>query len=48
MRIASFLKTTTFRLALLYAGLFCASFIGYLRRRLLDDGRVIATRERQR
>ena len=27
MRIASFLKTTTFRLALLYAGLFCASFI---------------------
>jgi len=27
VRIVSFLKTTTFRLALLYAGLFCASFI---------------------
>lgn len=47
MRIASFLKTTTFRLALLYAGLFCASFIAIFAVVYWTTA-VIATRERQK
>ena len=47
MRIVSFLKTTTFRLALLYAGLFCASFIGIFAVVYWTTG-TLATRERQR
>jgi signal transduction histidine kinase len=47
VRIVSFLKTTTFRLALLYAGLFCASFIGIFAVVYWTTG-ALATRERQR
>jgi hypothetical protein len=47
VRIASFLKTTTFRLALLYAGLFCASFIAIFAVVYWTTA-VIATRERQK
>jgi len=47
VRIVSFLKTTTFRLALLYAGLFCASFIGIFAVVYWTTD-VIATRERQK
>jgi signal transduction histidine kinase len=47
VRIVSFLKTTTFRLALLYAGLFCASFIGIFAVIYWTTG-TLATRERQR
>lgn len=46
MRIASFLHTTTFRLALLYAGLFCASFI-LLFVAIYWTAQAIATAERQ-
>src|SRR5262249_5999328 len=47
VRIISFLKTTTFRLALLYAGLFCVSFIGIFAAVYWTTD-VLATRERQR
>jgi signal transduction histidine kinase len=46
VRIASFLKTTTFRLALLYAGLFCVSFVllfGFI----YWTADVLATRDRK-
>jgi len=47
VRIVSFLKTTTFRLALLYAGLFCASFVGIFAVVYWTTD-TLATRERQR
>jgi len=47
VRIVSFLKTTTFRLALLYAGLFCASFIAIFAVVYWTTAEL-ATRERQR
>lgn len=47
MRIVSFLRTTTFRLALLYAGLFCASFIGIFAAVYWATD-ALATRERQK
>jgi len=46
VRITSFLHTTTFRLALLYAGLFCASFI-LLFVAIYWTAQAIATAERQ-
>jgi signal transduction histidine kinase len=47
VRIVSFLQTTTFRLALLYAGLFCASFIAIFAVVYWTTAEL-ATRERQR
>ena len=47
MRIVSFLKTTTFRLALLYAGLFFVSFVGIFAVVYWTTD-TLATRERQR
>jgi signal transduction histidine kinase len=46
VRIVSFLRTTTFRLALLYAGLFCVSFIA-LFGVVYGTADLLATRERQ-